>query len=257
MYCYKKQFLSFLCIICISVILFCGIMSDNDNNNSNNISQNKIIKSENNIMLSTDNKIEEQEIEENLEQKQENIIEEYLYTISSVNIRKLPNINSEIVATAPINTSIIKIGEVEGWAKIKREDNIYYIKNTLLAKDKQQIIVASRNAEVRSNNNNNNNNNNGLKYLGNFKLTAYCGCAKCCGKSNGITASGVKAIAGVTIAAPSNFAFGTKLSINGHIYTVQDRGGAIKGNKIDIYFNSHSEAIAFGTKNNIPVYKVD
>lgn len=251
MYYYKKQFLSFFCIICISVTLFCGIMSDYDNDN--NISQNEIIKSENNITLSTDNKIEEQEIEENLAQKQENIIEEYLYTISSVNIRKFPDINSEIVATVPINTSIIKIGEVKGWAKIKREDNIYYIKNTLLAKDKQQIIVASRNAEVRSNNNN----NNELKYLGNFKLTAYCGCTKCCGKSNGITASGAKATAGITIAAPSNFAFGTKLSINGHIYTVQDRGGAIKGNKIDIYFNSHSEAIAFGTKNNIPVYKVD
>ena len=85
--------------------------------------------------------------------------------------------------------------------------------------------------------------------LGVFKLTAYCGCTKCCGNNDGITASGTKVIAGRTIAAPSRFAFGTQLEIDGHIYTVEDRGGAIKGNRIDIYFNSHKEALAFGVKN--------
>ena len=85
--------------------------------------------------------------------------------------------------------------------------------------------------------------------LGVFKLTAYCGCAKCCGNNDGITASGTKVTAGRTIAAPSRFAFGTQLEIDGYIYTVEDRGGAIKGNRIDIYFNSHKEALAFGVKN--------
>jgi len=85
--------------------------------------------------------------------------------------------------------------------------------------------------------------------LGIFKITAYCSCKKCCGKTDGITASGTKVTAGKTIAAPSRFAFGTQLEIDGHIYTVEDRGGAIKGNRIDIYFNSHKEALAFGVKN--------
>lgn len=85
--------------------------------------------------------------------------------------------------------------------------------------------------------------------LGVFKLTAYCGCAKCCGNNDGITASGTRVTAGRTIAAPSNFAFGTQLEIDGYIYTVEDRGGAIKGNRLDIYFNSHKEALAFGVKN--------
>lgn len=87
-----------------------------------------------------------------------------------------------------------------------------------------------------------------LKSLGKFKITAYCSCSKCCGKSDGITASGTKATAGRTIAAPSNFKFGTKLIINGHEYTVEDRGGAIKGNRIDIYFDSHQEALDFGVQ---------
>ena len=81
-----------------------------------------------------------------------------------------------------------------------------------------------------------------------YKITAYCSCSKCCGKSTGRTASGTTATAGRTVAAPANFAFGTKLNIGGHIYTVEDRGGAIKGNKIDIYVSSHSEALQWGVR---------
>ena len=81
-----------------------------------------------------------------------------------------------------------------------------------------------------------------------YKVTAYCSCAKCCGKSSGITALGTRATAGRTVAASSKFAFGTKLNVNGHIYTVEDRGGAISGNKIDIFVNSHAEALAWGVR---------
>ena len=82
-----------------------------------------------------------------------------------------------------------------------------------------------------------------------YKVTAYCACSKCCGShANGYTASGTKATAGRTIAAPSNFAFGTKLIINGKEYVVEDRGGAIKGNRIDMYVDSHAQALAWGVK---------
>lgn len=83
---------------------------------------------------------------------------------------------------------------------------------------------------------------------GKYKVTAYCACIKCCGKTNGITASGTMATANRTIAAPSTFAFGTKVVINGQTYTVEDRGGAIQGNRIDVYMNSHSEALAWGVR---------
>ena len=81
-----------------------------------------------------------------------------------------------------------------------------------------------------------------------YKITAYCPCRKCCGKTSGRTASGTTATAGRTVAASSKFAFGTKLNIGGHVYTVEDRGGAINGNKIDIFVNSHAEALQWGVR---------
>lgn len=81
-----------------------------------------------------------------------------------------------------------------------------------------------------------------------YKITAYCPCSKCCGKATGRTASGTKATPGRTVAASSKYAFGTKLNIGGHIYTVEDRGGAITENKIDIFVNSHSEALQWGVR---------
>lgn len=84
---------------------------------------------------------------------------------------------------------------------------------------------------------------NKIFYLGKFKITYYCACKKCCGKDNGITASGVKAQAGVTVAADtSKLPFGSKIYINGIGWrTVQDRGGNIKGNRLDIYISSHDD----------------
>ncbi len=90
-----------------------------------------------------------------------------------------------------------------------------------------------------------------------FTATGYCPCSKCCGKTNGITASGAKAQAGVTIAMPKGYSFGTKILLkdtndnllnSGKSYIVQDRGGAIKNKKIDIFFNSHAEALKFGKR---------
>lgn len=86
-------------------------------------------------------------------------------------------------------------------------------------------------------------------YLGRFKLTAYCACAKCCGKSDGITATGTVATQGRTIAVdPSVIPYGTAVSINGNIYIAEDCGGAIGGNRIDIFFNNHTDAWNFGVQ---------
>ncbi|MBQ2937394.1 MAG: G5 domain-containing protein [Clostridia bacterium] len=107
-------------------------------------------------------------------------------------------------------------------------------------------VVTSRSATTRTSNTNTATTSNAGAQR--YKVTAYCPCAKCCGKSNGITAAGTRATAGRTVAASSKFSFGTKLNINGHVYTVEDRGGAISGNKIDIFVNSHAEALAWGVR---------
>lgn len=86
------------------------------------------------------------------------------------------------------------------------------------------------------------------EYLGEYTLTAYCSCAKCCGKwSSGKTASGVKAKSNHTIAVdPKVIKYGTKVVINGIEYVAEDCGGGIKGKHIDIYFDTHSDALDFG-----------
>ena len=86
--------------------------------------------------------------------------------------------------------------------------------------------------------------------VGTFTITAYCPCISCCGKDNGITASGTKAQANYTIAADTSILpFGTEVFIDGNKYVVEDVGGGIKRNHIDMYFNTHSEALSFGRQN--------
>ena len=87
------------------------------------------------------------------------------------------------------------------------------------------------------------------KSLGEFVISHYCSCETCCNKSDGITASGTKATAGRTIAAdPDVLPMGSVVIIDGHTYTVEDVGGAIKGNRIDIFMNSHEEALQAGVR---------
>lgn len=89
--------------------------------------------------------------------------------------------------------------------------------------------------------------NNSGTNLGQFKISAYCACAKCCGKSDGITATGVKATANRTIAVdPNVIPLGSKVKIGDRIYVAEDTGGGIKGNRIDMYFPTHQEALNWG-----------
>ena len=84
-------------------------------------------------------------------------------------------------------------------------------------------------------------------------VTAYCPCEKCCGAyANGYTATGEKATQGVTIAAdPDVLPMGTEIELDGHTYTVQDTGGAIAGNRLDLYFDSHEDALQWGVREKI------
>lgn len=88
-----------------------------------------------------------------------------------------------------------------------------------------------------------------FKSLGTFTLTAYCACSSCCDKSDGITATGTIATQGRTIAVdPRVIPYGTRVMINGNIYIAEDCGGAIGGNRIDVFFNNHQDALYFGVQ---------
>ena len=97
-----------------------------------------------------------------------------------------------------------------------------------------------------------------------MEVTAYCPCTKCCGENaQGITASGrdvsynnSRFVAADTSVLP----FHTKLQIpgyaSGRAVPVLDRGGAIKGNKLDVFFPTHAEALRWG-RQTIPVTVLD
>lgn len=89
----------------------------------------------------------------------------------------------------------------------------------------------------------------------NMNTSAYCACVKCCGKTNGITSSGELATSWYTVAAGRGYPIGTIIyvpslsnQINGGWFIVQDRGGAIKNNKMDIFLDTHQEALVFGRR---------
>lgn len=89
-----------------------------------------------------------------------------------------------------------------------------------------------------------------VESLGVFTVTAYCPCPDCCDKwADGLTYSGVKATEGRTVAVdPNVIPLGTEIEIDGKTYIAEDIGGGIKGKRIDLYFDSHDDAKAFGRK---------
>ena len=97
--------------------------------------------------------------------------------------------------------------------------------------------------------------------------TGYCPCKECCGwrrnwlwrpvyasgplkgqrKAVGVTASGKKAEHGTIAADTARYPFGTMIYIEGYGYgRVDDCGGDIKGDHIDLFFRTHDEALEWG-----------
>jgi 3D (Asp-Asp-Asp) domain-containing protein len=100
-----------------------------------------------------------------------------------------------------------------------------------------------------------------------MEVTGYCPCGECCGwertwygkpviasgpnkgerKRIGITASGTRARPGTMAADASLYPFGTVLRVPGYgLGRVEDRGGAIRGNRLDLFFKDHQEALRWG-----------
>ncbi len=112
-----------------------------------------------------------------------------------------------------------------------------------------------------------------------MEVTAYCHCGQCCGwrrnwrgrpvynygpnkgqpKEVGRTASGTRVRLGTLAADTSRFPFGTIMYVPGYGYgVVEDRGGAIRGNKLDVYFRTHQQALEWGRQHlNVKVWPPD
>lgn len=91
---------------------------------------------------------------------------------------------------------------------------------------------------------------------GRYRMTHFCPCRKCNGANAGRTASGAPMTVGRTVATGREFPFGTRLLINGTIYTVEDRG--VPNGCVDILVGSHSEAYQRGVfRSDIFVWRED
>lgn len=86
--------------------------------------------------------------------------------------------------------------------------------------------------------------------IGQYKLTFYCPCSSCSGGWGSSTSSGAKATEGRTIAVdPRVIPIGSRIFIEGFgDFIAEDVGGAIKGNRIDVFVNSHSRCYQLGIK---------
>lgn len=160
-----------------------------------------------------------------------------LYVQEDVKLRKEPNTSSDVIKIVSQGTKVIVTGEEENdFYPVKVGSKLGYIMASYLGTKPTKVTTTEENLSK--------------ECLGTFKITAYTA------SSTARTASGTKCKSGRTIAAPSRFAFGTKLMFNGNVYTVEDRGGAIVNNVLDLYVDSESEAVQWGVRY-FKVYKVN
>lgn len=179
-------------------------------------------------------------------------IDKYVVAKKGLNMRTSPAIITELTnrfKAIPYAEKVSVIGMSEdGWALVKIDEKTYFCRDEFLSLEKPKVEVKKTVTKNTANKTQSSYTaGNGTTSLGVYSLTAYCNCSKCCGKwAGGATASGTTPTQGRTVACNS-LPFGTKISINGNIYTVEDTGN-MADNVIDIYFNSHSEALQFGRR---------
>ncbi|AMM91600.1 3D domain-containing protein [Peribacillus simplex] len=145
------------------------------------------------------------------------------------------------------NKHNITVNQLKGWNNLKK-DNIH--PNQVL-KVKKTSTSAKPKAKAKT--------TSSKKYKTiTVNATAYTANCKGC---SGITASGLNLKKNPNAKAisvdPKVIPLGTKVHVEGYGEAIAaDKGGAIKGNKIDVFYSSHSKAMNWGRKTvKVKVYK--
>jgi len=241
------------------------------------ISQNKVVtitkasQNESNVIkLAQENsEVSMEQLLGNYTQVKERIITEQI-EIPYETITKDASQTSESVTNKVIKQGKNGLKEITYRAKFRNEVEIErtVLSETIIREPVNKIVqvnnkVTSRAGSERSTNNPASTANTALAkkvegknpVVKTFNTSAYCACSKCCGKSTGKTASGEYASSWHTLAAGKGYPIGTIIYIpyfknqpNGGWFVVQDRGGAISNNKLDVYMGTHSQALQFGRR---------
>lgn len=161
------------------------------------------------------------------------------YQISNrANMRSTPSRNGSWITTLPVGADVVKLGETtDGYTMVQYDGIVGYVLEDCIT-DKVDISRLGTEPVL-------------------FTVTAYCSCRICCGNYSpevtgreSHTATGTVPQQGRTIAVdPRVIPYGTSVHIDGlGDFIAEDCGGNIRQNHIDVYFASHAEAVAFGSK---------
>lgn len=171
-----------------------------------------------------------------------------LVSVNAVNVRKGPGLGEMVYTTAKEGSRFI-ISQDEGeWIKVyyTTEKEVWLHSSCVTIEDDTSFGITVSEQESRAET---------IRQmedwicLGVFRLTAYCACARCCGVSDGITATGTRVRENYTVAVDrSVIPLGSLVRIDGRspIYHAEDTG--VKGKSVDVYFASHKEALIFGVQ---------
>jgi len=169
--------------------------------------------------------------------------------VSALNVREKATVNSKKVGLVYKNQTLTYKGRVGAWKKVSYKGKTRYVYGAYVGSasgtaKKTSVAPSSSRGSYKMT-------------MNTSAYTPYCvGCS-------GITASGINVKNNQTykgykiIAAPRQFAIGTKMYIPGFGHAiVQDRGGAIVGNKLDLLVKTKSQAYSWGRKNvTVTIYR--
>lgn len=157
----------------------------------------------------------------------------------SMNMRSLPDRGSNQIGNIPAGATVTVLGSTQGgYTMVQYNGVIGYVLDQKPVEHVNTAVVADGTAVL-------------------YTVTAYCSCRICCGQYSpevtgrvSHTATGTVPEEGRTIAVdPSMIPYGTSVYIDGYgTYIAEDCGGAIRGNRIDMYFESHEAALQFGVR---------
>lgn len=151
----------------------------------------------------------------------------YIYVANRyVNVRAEPHTSSKIMGALTKNCIIPGLEPVHDWVPVNYNGYLGYVSAQYLTQTAKPLSQCKD-----------------YTYIANCKITGYDACRSCCGKTDGITASGTYAKAGRT-AAIKGYPYGSRIYIEGVGYRINEDTGGFGYNHVDVFCNNHAECYA-------------
>ena len=156
-------------------------------------------------------------------------------TASKLNVRKGPSTKYSRIGSFNKNKKITILGQSNNWYKVNLNGKEGWV-------SKKYVKVSGNSTSSSISQNSNNSSNNNLVRTVNVVATAYTGYST--------TSTGQKPVWGTIAVDPKIIPYGTKVYIPqfGRTFIANNTGGAIKGNKIDIFMNTKKECYNWGRR---------